>query len=59
MVRCKVSWGSLQERGLRLDLDKMAFIDRLDNEEADKAIANAAPEIVKQLSTVSYKISVV
>ena len=55
VVQCKVSFGDKKERGLRLDLDKAAFIDSLENEEADHAIAKAAFRIVSYLGTARYQ----
>lgn len=39
--------GQEQENGLRLDLDKRVFLDHLEDEEKNKVLDKAAPEIVE------------
>jgi hypothetical protein len=41
--------------GLRLDMDKKAFLDVLDDDEADFAISKSAPSIVQYLYETIYK----
>jgi hypothetical protein len=39
--------GRQPEFGLRLDLDKFAFLDRLDDVQKDEALRTAAPQIAR------------
>jgi hypothetical protein len=55
LVRCRVPKTRAKECGLRLDMDKQAFLDVLEDEEADFAISKSAPSIVKYLYETIYK----
>jgi hypothetical protein len=54
VVYCRIR-GKDELEGLRLDLDKMAFIDHLDNEAIDTAINSAAEELVLRLTSEIYR----
>jgi hypothetical protein len=46
--------GEEQELGIRLDMDKRAFIDHFEDEELEKTIQQAAPKIVERVGSVLY-----
>ncbi len=46
--------GAVQEYGLRLDLDKRVFLDHFEDEERERTLRKAAPEIVRYLGSVLY-----
>lgn len=49
-----------QRRGMRIDLDKRAFIDHVDdNEEIERVMTEAAPKIVRFISELRYRFPVI
>jgi hypothetical protein len=46
--------GVEQEFGLRLDMDKRAFIDHFEDEELEGIIQQAAPKIVELVGSILY-----
>jgi hypothetical protein len=46
--------GVEQDLGLRLDMDKEAFIDHFDDDELESAIQNAAPKIADVVGAALY-----
>ena len=48
--------GAEQDDGLRLDLDKRSFLDRVpDHKETDEILQEAAPKIAEYLGSVLYR----
>jgi hypothetical protein len=53
-VRCALD-GAEQDHGLRLDLDKRSFLDRVPHhKETDDILQEAAPKIAEYLGSVLY-----
>jgi hypothetical protein len=54
IVWCHISTVRPERQGLRLDMDKEAFLDYVEDENANRAIANVAADVAHYISEVRY-----